>query len=264
MKDSHSIGKADLHIHSKFSDGAASIEEILDHVQTRTNLSVIAITDHDTIDGALLASSIVRHGNYRFEVIIGQEITSKHGDVIGLYLSKRVTPNQSFDQTVIDIIIQGGLVVIPHPNLVHFHVHPERIFQLLKKNARAISGIELSSFIVFDQNDAAKWLSISKRFAISPIGASDSHQLSTIGRAVTYFAGQSASNLKTCLTQGKTTAHFQHLTGGERLRFFQYALKFNLKRHLMDNARTVDRYVQKTSAMQFALRTTKHYLGLSY
>ena len=49
------ISKADVHIHSNFSDGAPGITEILDYVEDKTNLDVIAITDHDTIEGAKLA-----------------------------------------------------------------------------------------------------------------------------------------------------------------------------------------------------------------
>jgi predicted metal-dependent phosphoesterase TrpH len=45
------LSKADLHIHSNFSDAYSSIEEILEYVQNKTDLSVIAITDHDTIMG---------------------------------------------------------------------------------------------------------------------------------------------------------------------------------------------------------------------
>lgn len=47
--------KADLHIHTTYSDGANSVVEIMEHIATRTDLRIIAITDHDTIAGALVA-----------------------------------------------------------------------------------------------------------------------------------------------------------------------------------------------------------------
>ena len=57
----NNLSKADLHIHSNFSDGAESIDEILEYVQEQTDLAVIAITDHDTIKGALLAKKIMKN-----------------------------------------------------------------------------------------------------------------------------------------------------------------------------------------------------------
>jgi len=51
-------GKADLHIHSDHSDGLAKIPEIMEFVQNHTDLNVIAITDHNTIEGALFAKSL--------------------------------------------------------------------------------------------------------------------------------------------------------------------------------------------------------------
>ncbi len=47
------LGRADLHMHSTYSDGVASIEQILHHVQHNTDLDVIALTDHDVIEGSL-------------------------------------------------------------------------------------------------------------------------------------------------------------------------------------------------------------------
>ena len=49
------LGRADLHIHTLASDGTAGIAAILDHVEARTDLDVIAITDHERIDAAVAA-----------------------------------------------------------------------------------------------------------------------------------------------------------------------------------------------------------------
>src|SRR5450759_5200979 len=65
-----------LHIHSDRSDGLASIPQIMEHVATKTDLSVIAITDHNTIEGALFAKSL-EELYPGLEVIVGEEVTSK-------------------------------------------------------------------------------------------------------------------------------------------------------------------------------------------
>src|SRR5438132_10076773 len=60
------LGKADLHMHSTYSDGIATIEQIFHHVQHNTNLDVIALTDHDVIEGSLRARDLWTRGTYRF------------------------------------------------------------------------------------------------------------------------------------------------------------------------------------------------------
>src|SRR5579875_2980499 len=56
------LGKADLHMHSIYSDGTGSIEQILDHIQYATDLDVVALTDHDVIEGALRARDLWARG----------------------------------------------------------------------------------------------------------------------------------------------------------------------------------------------------------
>ncbi|MDP2299833.1 MAG: PHP domain-containing protein, partial [Actinomycetota bacterium] len=66
--------KADLHIHSNHSDGLARIPEIMEFVATKTDLTVIAITDHNTIEGALFAKEL--EDVFGIEVVVGEEVSS--------------------------------------------------------------------------------------------------------------------------------------------------------------------------------------------
>jgi len=72
-------GKADLHMHSTYSDGSATIEQILEHVLQNTNLDVIALTDHDVIEGSLRARDLWTKGSYRFDFVVGEEVSTKEG-----------------------------------------------------------------------------------------------------------------------------------------------------------------------------------------
>ncbi len=105
--------KADLHIHSDHSDGLASIPEIMDYVAEKTDLKVIAITDHNTIEGALFAKSL--EDMYEFEVVIGEEVSSTSGHILGLFLTEPVPPRMSPIETIAAITEQDGLAIIPHP-----------------------------------------------------------------------------------------------------------------------------------------------------
>src|SRR6266702_5756340 len=80
------FGKADLHMHSTYSDGIATIEQILHYVQHHTHLDVIAITDHDVIEGSLRARDLWEKGSYRFDFIVGEEISTSEGHLLALFI----------------------------------------------------------------------------------------------------------------------------------------------------------------------------------
>src|SRR5437773_851022 len=111
----HTMGRADLHLHTCHSDGAPTVRALLEHVAARTHLNVIAITDHDTIVGALEARDIMRRASYPFEVIVGEEVTTRDGHLVGLFLHECVPPGLSADKTIAAIHVQDGLAFAPHP-----------------------------------------------------------------------------------------------------------------------------------------------------
>ena len=76
----------------------------------RNKLDVIALTDHNEIAGALRLRDIAP-----FRVIVGEEIETNEGEVIGLFLRQRIPPGMSLDSTVRAIKEQGGIVYLPHP-----------------------------------------------------------------------------------------------------------------------------------------------------
>ena len=107
---SYSLLRLDLHVHTRYSkDSEAPIASVVKQCQ-KGGLGVVAITDHDNIRGALEVKSIAP-----FPVIIGEEIKSTDGDIIGLFLEEEVPAGLSTVDTGRRIKDQGGLVVVPHP-----------------------------------------------------------------------------------------------------------------------------------------------------
>ncbi len=110
-------GRADLHMHTTHSDGQPTVRQLLEYVVTRASLDVIAITDHDTIAGALEAQTLLSRLSYDLEVIVGEEVSTRDGHLVGLFLKERVSPGMSAAETVSAIHAQGGLAFAPHPFL---------------------------------------------------------------------------------------------------------------------------------------------------
>jgi predicted metal-dependent phosphoesterase TrpH len=102
--------KVDLHVHTSYSvDGSISPETLVD-LSPRRGLGALAITDHNTIAGALAVRKIAP-----FPVLVGEEISTADGEILGLFLEEGVPPCLSAGETLILIKEQGGLAGVPHP-----------------------------------------------------------------------------------------------------------------------------------------------------
>ena len=106
--------RIDLHTHSHGSPDGALTAEMYKRKLLSGKLDYIAITDHDRISFA----KKIREGlgeELGKRIIIGEEITTKSGELIGLFLQEKVMPGQTLRETAKAIRAQGGLVYVPHP-----------------------------------------------------------------------------------------------------------------------------------------------------
>lgn len=105
----------DMHVHTAHShDGYLSLNALA-RACRRRNLGAVAVTDHDEIAGALAAAREFRLGRFPARVIVGEEVTTSQGEIIGLFLRERVPPGMTLAETFRAIHEQGGLVYLNHP-----------------------------------------------------------------------------------------------------------------------------------------------------
>lgn len=224
------LNKADLHIHSNYSDGKPTIEEILNYVQNLTDLRAIAITDHDTIEGAVFARDLCLQRKYRFDLIVGEEITCREGHILGLYLHSKIEPNQRAAAVIDQIHEQGGIAIAAHP-FYHTRVkNPNMItmdgigYRSLIKLHDKIDGVEIvnATPTLSDQNIAASILNRTMLYR-AETGSSDAHIVEAIGHGYTLYEGGGMSDLKKALNHHQTQAIF---TGWSFLGLLKYAWFF--------------------------------------
>lgn len=102
--------KVDMHVHTCYSkDATLSLETIIDTCQRR-GLDGVAITDHNTIAGALALKEIAP-----FLVIVGEEIDTTKGEILGLFLKEEIPGGLTPQEAMAHIREQGGLVGVSHP-----------------------------------------------------------------------------------------------------------------------------------------------------
>ena len=166
--------RVDLHLHSHFShDGKSSLEELIDRAR-ECGLDRLALTDHNTFDGAArfieLAPGLA---------IAGEEVKTLEGEVIGLFIDGRVAPFMAAEDAMDAIHAMGGLVYLPHPlDRRRANFRAERIVQL----APRVDIIETyNPWADVAANEAAARL--AKDLDKAAATGSDSHSAAELGRS---------------------------------------------------------------------------------
>lgn len=199
------LSSADLHVHTTASDGTASPREVLEWASEATDLTVIAICDHNTNEGALEAASIAHE--YGVEVVVGQEVESENGHILGLWTPELIAPGMPAQETVDEIHRQGGFAVIAHPFAPRWwHRHGLCRGERPIYDAVDFDGVEVanSTPLLFLANVHARryWRANSNRLAAT--GGSDAHMLSVVGSSRTSFPGSTAAELRDALERRET------------------------------------------------------------
>jgi predicted metal-dependent phosphoesterase TrpH/glycosyltransferase involved in cell wall biosynthesis len=168
---------ADLHMHTSHSyDCATDPEALVDHCIAQ-GLGAIAITDHNEVSGAQAAAALGKP----ITVIVGEEVKTTQGEVIGLFLKERIEPGLDMGDTIAAIQEQGGLVYMPHP-FDRLHTIPDA--PTLLRNLDQIDILEVyNSRLLFDSfNDDA--LRFATKYNLIQAAGSDAHVLPGIGTAI--------------------------------------------------------------------------------
>jgi len=171
--------KADLHVHSKYSQDSLITPKDLVYYARKSGLTAVAVTDHNRIDGAL---KIAKETD--FLIIPGMEVSSRDGHIVALNIQESIDRGLSADETIDRIQKAGGLAIAVHP------------FVLLKgslgKHANgkfdAIETINASAF-PFNRN-SKKAEEIAARYGKPRVAGTDAHYAPTIGCAYTVIESE--------------------------------------------------------------------------
>jgi len=198
------MGKADLHVHTSFSDGMAPAREVLDRVEERTGLDVLAITDHDDVAGSLLAREVWAKGRYRFDFVTGVEITTIEGHLLALFVEEPLPNLCRLEEAVEAVHRQGGVCVVPHPLNPFTRSLGVRELTRLKDG---LHGIELANCSPGSGLRRRRAEALNRAaLALAEVGGSDAHFPDFVGGAYTDFEGTTAAALKQAILERRTTA----------------------------------------------------------
>lgn len=167
--------KADLHIHTCYSpDSDIPLDKLASRCQ-ELGLGAIAVSDHDTVDGALKLRDMAP-----FPVIVAEEILTPEGEIMGLFLKETIPGGLPVDEAIERIRAQGGLVCIPHP-FDRFRSSAVQ-FATLERIAGDIDIIEAFNARTIPLQDFSRPRRFAQEHHLLMSAGSDSHSLAEVGR----------------------------------------------------------------------------------
>ncbi len=200
-------GKADVHVHTKYSgvgeygilrfpESISDPEDVV-KIARQKGINVLCITDHNSIEGAIIAQNYAKRFN-DIEVVVGEEVSTLQGEVIGLFLTEEIPLGMGMAETIAEIRRQGGLVVAPHPFSFHVPAMGKLIDEMDVDGIEVINGGHVDG----PSNDRAWEHSRSGRWART--AGSDAHSLSQVAWAYTLFEGRSAADFRRAILERTT------------------------------------------------------------
>jgi predicted metal-dependent phosphoesterase TrpH len=228
----------DLHCHTSASFDSLATPAAVVRAAAARGLTHLAITDHDRIDGALEAREAASSQGLTLTVLIGQEIRTTAGDMIGVFLREAIPQWLTPAAAIAAVRAQGGLIGIAHPY--------DRFRGSLGRDGRASSGFEeiatqvdwieaWNARLKFGDGNA-RAAELAKRLGVPGVAVSDSHTIFEVGIASTAVRGDPSTpeGLKAALagtrelTTGRASAYVwligpaaklvQHARGRGRVR----------------------------------------------
>jgi predicted metal-dependent phosphoesterase TrpH len=207
-----------MHTHSGYSPDSRTSLPAQARRAREAGLDVLCATDHDTVDGALRLRELADG----FRVIVGEEVSSADGEIIGLFLERTVPRGLSGEETIARIREQGGIVSIPHPfsrNRRHRirRAALERLWPL-------VDCIEVFNAREAFTGDNQRAAAFALEHGLPGAAGSDAHRPGELGRAfveVDDFAGPAAfvASLRSAVVHGRLAGYGVHvLTRYDRLR----------------------------------------------
>ena len=204
------MGKADLHIHTRYGDGMATVPALLTYVQELTALDLLAVTEHDTLRAGAEARELHARGDYRFGVVCGEEVTTLDGHLIALFIDEPVVSFQRLEPTLAAIHRQGGIAIAPHPLSFLTRSITRRAFERIAASddpAVRFDAVEEHNMSPAGRVASARVQKLNaERLHLACIGASDAHFLQSVGCAYTTFAGVTEADLRAAIAAKTTVA----------------------------------------------------------
>ena len=193
--------RVDFHAHTGHSsDCLLPAARLLERAVQR-GLAAIAVTDHNSLGGALQARDLVQN-DPRFSGLLvfpGEEVRTSEGEIIGLFLTHPIPRNLSPEESIAAIREQGGLVLVPHP---FDRFRGSRISAAaVERIAPLVDAIEVFNARTTMEEDNARAREFARRNELAVVAGSDAHVVAEVGNGYVELGEPPSQDPQTLLAQ---------------------------------------------------------------
>ncbi len=179
LADARATGRlrVDMHTHTMWSgDSTTTPDEVREAVEAAA-LDVLCITDHHAIEGALRLD-----GEVPCRVIVGEEVRTHTGELIGLFLEERIPQGLTAIETARRIRDQGAIVYVPHPfDPMRCNIEEASLYELA--DGGLIDAVEVLNAKTSLKSLNAKARRFAEEFELASGAGSDAHVAEALGSA---------------------------------------------------------------------------------
>ncbi len=199
------LGRADLHVHPVGNRAIAGTLTAFLAALPAAGLDLVGLTDHDRID--IAAELVARGADLGLTLVVGEEITTREGHVLGLGLRSLVAPGGSLGDTVAEVHAQGGIAIVAHPLLSMPNSASGTILEALaqgppERRPDAVEGFNSRVAWLPGYRRRVEKLAVDAGYAV--VGGSDAHRPADVGRGITRYRGETLADLAAAIAAGET------------------------------------------------------------
>lgn len=210
--------RIDLHCHTEASSDCLTPIELFPERLREQQIRVQAITDHNEVWGALKLRDMVLAATETADspqipltIIIGEEVTTLEGEIIGLFLKKKIPAGLPATEAVARIKDQGGLVLLPHgfDPLKNGRLHPQARAQI----ADEIDIVETFNARISFQRYNRRAEAWAAQHNVVTSAGTDAHRLADVGTAWAELPDQPINgpeDLLNALKEGEIMGQWTH------------------------------------------------------
>lgn len=207
------MGQAILHIHTTFSDGLATVDEILDEVEHHSNVDIVGFTDHDDVRAYEQALRWVeQHPGCRVQPLWGVELTIWGFKHLLVYCFEPPFPTRSFPkflplrEAVRQIKAARGTIIVPHVDTFWVGIGRHRLGRVAHE--LGIDGIELLTPFQCSPRSVGNLARKNRDLGLLEIGGSDAHHLEDLFKVIVEFPGRTVADLGRAFDQRSAVARW--------------------------------------------------------
>ena len=194
--------RVDFHMHTMWSGDATTTPDELRDAVDASGIDVLCITDHGTVNGAVALAD-----ELPCRVVVGQEVRTWAGEVIGLFLTERLPYGLPPDEAVAAIRDQGGLVYVPHPFDPMRHCMKEDTLRALAADG-LIDAVEVFNAKTSLSHLNARAAAFAAEHDLPGGSGSDAHEPTAIGAAYVEMPDfGDARQFLTSMREGRVVGH---------------------------------------------------------